>query len=71
VAIRAPVWILALILGYFASPDPFLLARAGEIALAPVEAAALAGGLIVAFEVTLAIWRYVRPEQGQRLPLDR
>jgi len=69
--LRAPVWILSLTIGYFASPEPFLLDRANEIALAPIQAAALAGGLIVAFEVTLAIWRYVRPEQGQRLPLDR
>ncbi|MFW5918154.1 MAG: twin-arginine translocase subunit TatC [Haloferacaceae archaeon] len=69
--LRAPVWIVSLTLGYFASPDPFLLDRAGEIALAPIEAAALAGGLIVAFEVVLAIWRFVRPEEAQRLPLDR
>ncbi|WEL16761.1 Sec-independent protein secretion pathway component TatC [Halorhabdus sp. SVX81] len=68
---RAPVWLLSIVVGYFASPEPFLLDRAGEIALAPIEAAALAGGLIVAFEMTLAIWRFVRPEEGQRLPLER
>jgi len=69
--LRAPVWILSLTVGYFASPDPFLLDRAGEVALAPVEAAALAGGLIVAFEIVLAIWRFVRPAEGKRLPLER
>ncbi|MFB6128825.1 MAG: twin-arginine translocase subunit TatC, partial [Halorhabdus sp.] len=64
--LRAPVWIISLTVGYFASPDPFLLDRANEITLAPVEAAGLAAGLIVAFEIMLAIWRYVRPAEGER-----
>ncbi|CCQ33027.1 Protein export [Halorhabdus tiamatea SARL4B] len=69
--LRPPVWLLSIVVGYFASPEPFLLDRANEIALAPVEAGGLAVGLIVAFEVALAVWRFVRPAEGDRLPLKR
>ncbi|MFB6201457.1 MAG: twin-arginine translocase subunit TatC [Halorhabdus sp.] len=69
--VRAPVWLLSLTVGYLASPRPFLLDRAEAVAFGPLVAAGLTVGLIVAFEVLLAVWQYVRPEADQRLPLEK
>ncbi|MFW5955863.1 MAG: twin-arginine translocase subunit TatC [Halorhabdus sp.] len=68
--LRTPVWIVSLVIGYFASPKPFLLAQADALALEPVSAGALTVGLIVAFEVLLAVWKYTRPDEDERLPLE-
>jgi len=69
--LRRPVWLVAILVGYLASPAPFLLDRARAVTLPPAVAAGLAVGLIVAFEVGLAVWRYLRPEEAERLPLER
>ncbi|WP_199268315.1 twin-arginine translocase subunit TatC [Halorhabdus sp. CUG00001] len=69
--LRSPVWLLSLVVGYLTSPNPFLLDRAAEVALAPIEATGLTVGLIVAFEALLVLWRYLRPEKGERLPLEQ
>ncbi|WP_136688817.1 twin-arginine translocase subunit TatC [Halorhabdus amylolytica] len=69
--VRTPVWIVSLVIGYLASPNPFLLDRAGTVGLEPIEAAALTVGLIVTFEVALVVWRYLRPDEDEQLPLER
>ncbi|WP_135664730.1 twin-arginine translocase subunit TatC [Halorhabdus rudnickae] len=69
--LRSPVWIVSLVIGYLASPNPFLLDRAGAVGLAPIEAGALTVGLIVAFEALLALWKFRRPDEDERLPLER
>ncbi|WP_181685274.1 twin-arginine translocase subunit TatC [Halorhabdus salina] len=69
--LRSPVWLLSLVIGYLTSPNPFLLDRAADVALEPTTAAALTVGLIVVFEVLLAVWRYLRPDEAERLPIEQ
>ena len=68
--LRTPVWVLSLVVGYLTSPNPFLLDRARTVTLEPVQAGALAVGLIVGFEILLAVWKYARPDEDERLPLE-
>jgi len=51
---RVAVWPLSLFVGYLGSPDPALLERIDAIDLSTVESAAVAVGLIVAFEAVVA-----------------
>ena len=57
---RVAVWPLSLFVGYLGSPDPALLTRIDAIDLAPAEAAAVAVGLIAAFEAFVAALDYVQ-----------
>ncbi|MFB6164409.1 MAG: twin-arginine translocase subunit TatC [Haloarculaceae archaeon] len=61
--VRLPVWLLAVVVGYFASPDPRLLEGARAIALAPAEAAAIAVGVIALYEAALFAYRWVTPDE--------
>ena len=55
--LRLPVWLLAALVGYLASPDPALLELARGAVLSPAAAAALAVAIVVAYEATLFLWR--------------
>ena len=57
---RVAVWPLSLFVGYLGSPDPALLTRIDAVDLAPVEAAGVAVGLIVAFELFVAALDFVQ-----------
>ena len=61
---RALAWPLFLVVGYFGSPDPALLARVEALALAPTRAGLLVVGLVVGFELFVAAldWRERRGE---------
>jgi len=48
---RVPYWILALVVGYFASPNPPGLQTAEALALPQSEAVAIGAGLIIGFEL--------------------
>jgi hypothetical protein len=45
--------LVAITVGYFASPDPVLVRRVDAIDLASVEAGLVVAGLIVAFELAV------------------
>jgi sec-independent protein translocase protein TatC len=59
--VRLPVWVLAVIVGYLASPDPALFDWARGASLEPVPAVALAVGLLAVYEGGLWLWRRFRP----------
>jgi sec-independent protein translocase protein TatC len=56
--VRIIFWIGAIVAGYLASESPPLLARAGEIQVSPAATAGVALGIVAAYEVTLAGWRW-------------
>ncbi|MFB6183703.1 MAG: twin-arginine translocase subunit TatC [Haloarculaceae archaeon] len=58
--LRIPVWALALVVGYFGSPDPALLDVARSVSLPPVQAGAVAVGLAVLFEIAIVLARWRR-----------
>jgi sec-independent protein translocase protein TatC len=58
--IRAPVWIAAIAVGYFASPNPPLLALAKSTAFPRQTALLVAVAIIVVYEALLAGWRWRR-----------
>jgi len=61
---RVPYWILALVVGYFASPNPPGLQTVEALALPQSEAVAVTAGLIVGFELLILTlrWRKRRME---------
>ena len=59
--VRLPVWVLAVIVGYLASPDPALLDGARGTSLEPTTAAAIAVGIVAVYEGGLWLWRRYRP----------
>ncbi|SFR85524.1 sec-independent protein translocase protein TatC [Halomicrobium zhouii] len=61
---RVPYWILALVVGYFASPNPPGLQTVEALALPQSEAVAVTAGLIVGFELLILTlrWRKQRME---------
>jgi sec-independent protein translocase protein TatC len=58
--VRLPVWLTASVVGYLASPDPVALRVARDADVAATTAVALALGLVVVYEGTIAVSRYVR-----------
>ena len=56
---RVFVWPVSLLVGYFGSPDPVLLRRVDAVDLATPEAAGLAVGLIVAYELLIVARRWL------------
>jgi len=59
---RLPVWVGASVVGYLVSPSPVALQVARDVDLAATTAVALALGLVVVYEATIAVSRYVRRE---------
>ncbi|WP_315909595.1 twin-arginine translocase subunit TatC [Halapricum hydrolyticum] len=60
---RIPVLLGAIVIGYFANPDPPLVSEAEAIGLPTGEVAAIVVSVIVLYELGLAIWRWRRPGQ--------
>ncbi|MFP4590350.1 MAG: twin-arginine translocase subunit TatC [Halobacteriales archaeon] len=60
IRLRVPVWVVGIVLGYLATPEPGLLALLEVSVVELPAAAAVALGLVVAFEVGLAGWRWIR-----------
>jgi len=60
--VRAPVWFLALVVGYMGSPRPELLDIFRDVAQPPLIAAGVTVGLILAYEGLRLLLSYVRPE---------
>jgi len=58
--LRVPVWLVIAVVGYLANPNPALLDVVDVTLLSTGAAAALAVGLIVAYEGLLAAWRWRR-----------
>jgi len=56
---RVFVWPVSLLVGYFGSPDPVLLRRVDAVDLATPEAAGLAVGLIVGYELLIVARRWL------------
>ncbi|WP_245180636.1 twin-arginine translocase subunit TatC [Haloarcula amylovorans] len=61
---RLPLWTVAIVVGYLSSPDPALFRLVQQFSVEPTIAAAIAVGLVVLFEGTLALarWRSGDPE---------
>jgi len=55
---RIPIWLGAAVVGYFGSPDPTLVIAAENLALPPAQAGLVAVGLIVLYELFVAVLRW-------------
>ncbi|WP_225335731.1 twin-arginine translocase subunit TatC [Halomicrobium urmianum] len=55
---RRPVWLVAIVVGYFGSPNPLLLEVVDDVSLAPVYAAGVAVGLIALYELAIVVLRW-------------
>jgi len=64
---RIPIWLGAAVVGYFGSPNPTLVIAAENLALPPVQAGAVAVGLVVLYElfVTGLRWRAGKSDDGE------
>ncbi len=56
--LRAPVWIVSAVTGYFANPDQALVTTIDVTVLSTAAAAALAVLIVVCYEGGLAVWRW-------------
>jgi sec-independent protein translocase protein TatC len=63
--VRVPFWLLAVAVGYLASPDPDLLADVNRTLLSTTETLVVFGGLLVLYEGALLLWRW-RSGRGGR-----
>ncbi|MFB6310091.1 MAG: twin-arginine translocase subunit TatC [Salinirussus sp.] len=59
--VRLPAWVVAILVGYLASPDPTLLGLAEEVSVDPLVAIAIAIGLVSIYEGGLRFWRRFGP----------
>ncbi|MFC4405059.1 twin-arginine translocase subunit TatC [Haloarchaeobius iranensis] len=57
-AVRVPVWLGAIVVGYLGTPDPRAVEVVERVSLTQVEAGGLALGLVAAFEVGLLVARW-------------
>ena len=55
---RIPIWLGAVVVGYFGSPEPTLVIAAENLALPPVQAGLVAVGLVVLYELFVAGLRW-------------
>jgi sec-independent protein translocase protein TatC len=55
---RIPVWIGAVAVGYFANPNPPLLEEAASIQFPTMQVGAVVVGVVVVYELGLAVWRW-------------
>ncbi|MBX0295848.1 twin-arginine translocase subunit TatC [Haloarcula nitratireducens] len=64
---RLPLWAVAIVVGYLSSPDPALFRLVQQFSVEPTVAAAVAVGLVVLFEGTLALarWRSGDPDDDR------
>lgn len=55
--IRIPVWVAAVAVGYFGSPEPLFLHLADDFAVQTIEAIAITGGLLILYELAIGVMR--------------
>ncbi|WP_169302443.1 twin-arginine translocase subunit TatC [Halorientalis salina] len=63
--VRVPFWLLAVAVGYLASPDPDLLADVNRTLLSTTETLVVFGGLLVLYEGALLLWRWRSGRAGR------
>ena len=67
---RVPVWFAAVVVGYFGSPDPTLVLLAENLALPPMLSVAVGIGLIVLYELFVAILRWREGTETVEQPVE-
>ena len=65
---RIPIWLGAVVVGYFGSPNPTLIDLARDLALAPTRAALVGVGLIVLYELFVAVLRWREGREAAETP---
>ncbi|WP_018256948.1 twin-arginine translocase subunit TatC [Halomicrobium katesii] len=65
---RIPVWLGAVVVGYFGSPTPTLVTAARDLALSPTRAALVGVGLVVLYELFVAVLRWREGDDDAQTP---
>ncbi|QGA81299.1 twin-arginine translocase subunit TatC [Halomicrobium sp. LC1Hm] len=65
---RIPVWLGAVVVGYFGSPTPTLVTAARDLALSPTRAALVGVGLVVLYELFVAVLRWREDDDAAETP---
>ena len=65
---RIPVWLGAVVVGYFGSPTPTLVTAARDLALSPTRAALVGVGLVVLYELFVAVLRWREGDDDTETP---
>jgi sec-independent protein translocase protein TatC len=67
---RIPVWFAAVVVGYFGSPDPTLVLVAEDLALPPMLSVAVGIGLVVLYELFVAILHWREGSEAVEQPVE-